>query len=119
MLDDHFGNSEDEYEVELDEDAYFWMVVTFKEFEDLIQLSHYFQQNSIDMDETLYFYKENYYLYIEINEFDWSQDEHEDLISQVLEFAHESDMTGHVLEEYGKEIFKENTLEQVRSYFPL
>ncbi|SFA82561.1 adapter protein MecA 1/2 [Lentibacillus halodurans] len=92
------------------------LIVRFNDFEDLIQLSHYFQGNDEELENTLYHYKDHYYLYIVFPQED--DDRQEDLLSQIFEFANDTDVTIHFLEEYGNQIFETNTFGQIRSHFP-
>ena len=119
LLEEKFNEAEAETEdddVELGED-YFSMVARFKDFEDVIQLSHYVSDVTDPIINRLYAYKGQYYMYIEFLD-EWVDDERkEDLISRMLEFATEADVTVHVLEEYGAEIFANNVFENVRYYF--
>lgn len=120
FLEDKFGKNVGEKE-ELDEgfmEEGMWIIADFNNFEDAIQLSHYFQDDTDSTEETLYFYKDKYYLYLEFSADLLDDHLQEDLISQVLEFANDSDMSIHILEEYGKKIFEYNAFEQIRSYFP-
>ncbi|QKY68612.1 adaptor protein MecA [Lentibacillus sp. CBA3610] len=114
VLDDKFGKekagSKDE------EDGTLSLIVRFNDFEDVIQLSHYFQGNDEELDNMLYHYKGNYYLYIVFPQED--DDRQEDLLSQIFEFANDTDVTIHFLEEYGKQIFEADTFGQIRSHFP-
>ncbi|MGB3569381.1 MAG: adaptor protein MecA, partial [Priestia megaterium] len=43
----------------------------------------------------------------------------DNILSIILEYANESNVTVHRLMEYGKELISENALEQVKQYFPL
>ncbi|SDQ88796.1 adapter protein MecA 1/2 [Virgibacillus subterraneus] len=125
MLDDKFGEGDEnssKSKKEEDEDGNLSLSVMFNDFEDVIQLSHYFQDNKDKTDkieDTLFHYDNKYYLYIEFPQDEEIKDEHqEDLISQIFEFANDTEVTIHFLEEYGKQIFADNTFEQVRSHFP-
>ncbi|WP_156288886.1 adaptor protein MecA [Oceanobacillus salinisoli] len=116
FLEDKFGKNvanDDEFI----EDG-MWIIADFNNFEDAIQLSHYFQDDTDSVEETLYFYNNKYYLFMEFSPELLDDHLQEDLISQVLEFANDSDMSIHVLEEYGKKIFEYNAFEQIKSYFP-
>lgn len=119
LLDDKFGieDMSDEESEDLEE-GNLWIIVNFNEFEDVIQLSHYFQNFTGAAEETLYYYNNKYYLYMEFSEDLLDDNLQEDIISQVLEFANDSDVTVHLLDEYGKKIFETNTFEQVRTHFP-
>lgn len=122
MLDDKFGDSDEKSsksKKEEDEDGNLSLNVMFNDFEDVIQLSHYFQDNTDKIEDTLFHYDNNYYLYIEFpQDEEVKDDQQEDMISQVFEFANDTEVTIHFLEEYGKQIFSDNTFEQVRSHFP-
>lgn len=92
------------------------LIAQFKDFEDVIQMSHYFQEDEQDIITKLFAFKDKYFLYVEFPE-TMSDDKQEDLISQLFEFGDDSDMTIHLLEEYGKIIFDERALSQVQMYF--
>lgn len=119
MLDDKFGKADEAEEDDELETENLWIIVGFDEFEDVIQLSHYFDNYTENAEETLYHYKDKYYLYMEFSQNSLDDHLQENIISQVLEFADDTDATIHFLEEYGKKIFELNTFEQVRSYFPV
>ena len=119
ILDDKFGKAEDmEVDDEIETEN-LWIIVSFDEFEDVIQLSHYFDNYIKNAEETLYHYNNKYYLYLEFSQDSLDDHEQENIISQVLEFADDTDVTIHFLEEYGKKIFEMDTFEQVRSHFPV
>ncbi|NBJ70925.1 MULTISPECIES: adaptor protein MecA [Clostridia] len=118
MLEDKFGKEDDEEVSEPDNDENLWIIASFKDFEDVIQLSHYFTNNDVGTTETLYHYDETYYLYMEFSEEDLEEEEQENMISKVFEFGNDADITIHVLSEYGKIIFDRNTFSEVRSHFP-
>lgn len=95
-----------------------WMTAYFNDLEDVIQLSHYFQGDfEENLDTVLYFYKNNYYIYVELPQslFDYQ----EEILSQILEFSSESDITYHLLDEYGKIIFDQHVFSQIRNNFPV
>lgn len=92
-------------------------VIGFRDFEDVIQLSHYFL-NEQYVEDQLYHFDGSYYLYVQFADGQLSDESQENILSQLLEFGHESALTVHRLEEYGKTIFSENALEQISSYFP-
>lgn len=98
------------------EDLGLWMTASFENFEDLIQLSHYFKTVDLSgLHTKVYHYQDKYYIYVEL-EHDIDA-RHEDLLSQILEFSKESSVTAHLLEEYGKPIFEEEVFYQVRQLF--
>lgn len=117
ILEEKFGtheNSNNEQDVNEDN---LWIIVSFNDFEDVIQLSHYVDDYEATIKSSLYHYSDKYYLYVEFFE-DTDDYVQENIISQILEFSSDSDVTLHVLEEYGKNVFTTDTFAQVRSYFP-
>lgn len=120
LLEEKFGKQQSPENV--DEDTIsdnLWIIVDFDEFEDVIRLSHYFNHFTDEFGEdTLYHYNDKYYLYMEFSHDVLDDNRQENLISQVLEFANDSDLSVHLLEEYGKKIFEKDTFSQVRGYFP-
>lgn len=93
-----------------------WMIAGFESFEDAIQLSHYFDQSYEEqLVSAFYHYEDKYYIYLELSASLF--EEQDDILSQVFEYSEESELTHHMLEEYGKIIFKENVFEQIRTYF--
>lgn len=118
LLEEKFGSHEDGESLD-DMGENLWLIVSFKEFEDVIQLSHAIEEREQDLTNTLYHYQDKYYMYVEFrDEDDYEDDENqENIISRILEFAEDSDITHHVLEEYGNKIFAGDTLRQVRTYF--
>ncbi|UOQ86511.1 adaptor protein MecA [Gracilibacillus salinarum] len=116
LLEEKFGPADkDEPEIEqYGQD--FVVVVSFKELEDIIQLSHVFD-TTIGMRDELYYYDKQYMLVARFDEDYLTDDEQEDLISQILEYGQESTVTVFIVEEYGKAIFDENALYQVKEHF--
>lgn len=104
---------------ELIHEEVMWMVVRFAEFEDVIQLSHAFNASNDYIVESLYHYKDKYFLCIEFMEEMFNEEEQEDIICQILEYSTESDESIHVIEEYGKTIFADHALTEAKKYFPL
>ncbi len=101
---------------ELEEEDVVSFVAKFPDFDNVVELSHYFQQTyEEDIETKLYHYEDSYYLFIEINAPLYAIQE--DLLSQVLEFASEAEVTKYVLDEYGKVIIKEKVFETLRHYF--
>ncbi|MFP7494782.1 adaptor protein MecA [Terribacillus saccharophilus] len=115
VLEDKFGSHEEDGE-ESEEELSF--VIQFRDFEDVIQLSHYFEE-TYGIENRLYHYKEKYMLYVEFDDTVLGDDEQEDILSQLLEFGYDSQTTIYRLEEYGKVIFADDALTQVKQYFPL
>ncbi|MFC0300817.1 adaptor protein MecA [Virgibacillus soli] len=118
FLESKFGESEpDAIEKLEDEEDFFWIIASFKDFEDVIQLSHYLEDVQDDMNTVLYAYEGSYYLYIEFMNELIEENRQENLISRIFEYGNDSDMTIHILEEYGKKVFEANVFKQTRNYF--
>lgn len=117
MLDDKTSSTEGLNKDELEsDDSSLWMTAKFDNLEDIIQLSHYFNEAyEHSLVTVMYSYDNKYYLYIELAPelFDYQ----EDILSQVLEYSSESDVTYHVLDEYGKVIFPSDVFSQIKNYF--
>ncbi|WP_163972187.1 adaptor protein MecA [Oceanobacillus halotolerans] len=119
MLEEKFGSNETAKLPEpLDDGENLSMIVRFQDFEDVIQLSHYFADIPKNESEKLFHYNGHYYLYVEFDQDELDDSEQEDQISQLFEFANDTDVTVYVLEEYGKTVFEDDTFAQVRTYFP-
>ncbi|MBX0357104.1 adaptor protein MecA [Halobacillus sp. Nhm2S1] len=124
LLDDKFHSSEDydqrnEYEEDQEEsDEPLTFTLKFNDFEDVIQLSHYVLPVK-SMEQRLFHFEDRYYLYIQFNDENMSDDDQENVLSQLMEYGHESSLTIHRLEEYGKTIFNEQALDSVKEYFPV
>jgi len=112
------GQEEDESEeLESESTAPLSFVIGFEDFEHVIQLSHYFQNNSY-VDDQLYHYDGTYYLFVQFPDGVLTDEQQENVLSQVLEFGHESQLTVHRLAEYGKVIFPSDALNNLSHYFP-
>ncbi|KAB2496456.1 adaptor protein MecA [Priestia filamentosa] len=114
LLDDH--NISEVAEDEDDEES-LQFVLHFKDFEDLISLSHRIQLPEIP--NNLYAFENRYYLYVEFFNCQDDIEKLDDILSILLEYSEESRTTVHHLEEYGKLVMKENALEEVKKHFPL
>ncbi|ASK60798.1 adaptor protein MecA [Virgibacillus phasianinus] len=116
MLESKFGKSSNKNAE--DEGGILSLVLRFDDFEDVIQLSHYFQEDTNAFQDSLFFFNNKYYFYLEFIDESLDGDEREDVISKIFEFGKDTDVTIHYLEEYGKKVFTDDTFEQVRNYFP-
>lgn len=118
FIENEIIRDDDITEAALDGLDYIWGVFEFKELEDVIGLSHSFE-NSYDnnISTKLYGYDNKYYLYIEMN--DLNLDYHDDLFSQISEFGEESDKTIHILSEYGEIVFEDDVFEQIKKHFDI
>lgn len=100
---------------ELDEEVeYMDLVIGFNDFEDVISLSHSIEVKGFSNE--LFHFGNRYYLYVLFTD-ECSEDEQDNMLSRILEFGYESDLTVHRIEEYGKNIFKEAALENIRDLF--
>ncbi|WP_281659336.1 adaptor protein MecA [Halobacillus sp. Cin3] len=122
LLDDKYQTSGDYKQSEEDgveeSEGSLTFTLKFNEFEDIIQLSHYLSIPE-SMEQRLFHFEDRYYLYIQFDDERMNDDEQENTLSQLMEYAHESSLTVYRLEEYGKVIFEEQALQQIRQYFPL
>lgn len=118
MLDEKFGDEKKDTDNQEAQEGNLTFIVSFAEFEDAIQLSHYFPTTS-GMTNRLFHFEGSYMLLVEFEEEVMSDEEQENKLSQLLEFGRESNMSVYRLEEYGKQIFDHDALAQVREYFPV
>ncbi len=113
LLDNHFNPNQDESQTEFDDRMDF--LIRFQDFEDLIALSK--RTGLDDLTTKLFFFEGNYYLYTEFQEDEFEEDQIDDILSILLEYGLESNMTIHRMEEYGKVIMESNVFMQIRKYF--
>lgn len=106
------GNEEDELDPTND---HLEIVIGFKDFEDVISLSHNFFIP--DLYNELYHFEGTYYLHVLFNDESYNEDEQDDMLSQMLEYGYESDISIYRMKEYGKEIVKDNALPIIRKSF--
>ncbi|MCG5105061.1 adaptor protein MecA [Oceanobacillus alkalisoli] len=120
ILEDTFGKSEEHvHDNPGFHEEKLWVIVKFADFEDVIQLSHLMKRDYEIIEETLYHYEGAYYLYVQFGIEVLDDDNIQtNLTSKIHEFATNSDISLHVLEEYGKKIIEENTFAEIRKYFP-
>lgn len=117
MLDHHFKAEEDQGDVsvETDDEDYLSFMLRFSDIEDVISLSH--NVGSDSFTDSLYHYEGKYYLYVTFYE-TFSESDQDDVLSQMLEYGDETELTVYRIEEYGKVILSENALGQMNEYFP-
>ncbi|MEH7117400.1 adaptor protein MecA [Neobacillus vireti] len=113
ILDHHFSHT-DEEELLLEEGALEFLLV-FKDFEDIISLSN--REGLDKLDTKLYHFEGKYYLYTEFPEDVYEEDEIDDILSILLEYGYETQLTIHRIQEYGKEIMAKNVFAELRKYF--
>ncbi|RPF52109.1 adaptor protein MecA [Aquisalibacillus elongatus] len=100
------------------QDDHLDLMVTFRDIEDVISLSHSLTDSRF-IDDRLYAFNNHYYLYVAFPEGYLSEDEQENYISRILEFSEESPMSIHYLMEYGQFVFKQNALKQLKNKFQI
>lgn len=97
------------YEDQLD------FVIKFRDFEDVIALS---KETYLDYLPTkLYSFEDKYYLYIEFSEDMYEENEIDNMLSILLEYGHETNVTIHRIQEYGKCIIDKDVFPNLRKYF--
>jgi len=115
LLDQHFHpRDSDEDELELEEESLEFLLA-FKDFEDVIMLSS--RLGLDDLMTKLYHFEGKYYLYTEFPEDIFEEDEIDDILSILLEYGYETQLTIHRIQEYGKEIISENVFAEIRKHF--
>ncbi|AYC29017.1 adaptor protein MecA [Paenisporosarcina cavernae] len=101
-----------ELEVDLMEHTF-----VFREFDDIIPLAKRMEIPS-NVSSSFHFFEGKYYLYLELmDEEDEALEAFENLASVVQEYATDSTVTIHRLEEYGKEIISDEVFDHIRNYF--
>ena len=115
LLDQHFnpGHSDDDEFMPSDDPLEFLLV--FNDFEDVIQLAH--RPGLEDIITRLYHFEGKYYLYTEFPEELLDEDEIDDILSILLEYGLETQVTIHRIQEYGKEIIAENVFSTIKEHF--
>jgi adapter protein MecA 1/2 len=114
MLDQQLNQDKAGEELEMQDDS-LQFVIRFRDFEDVISLSHRLELEGV-MNQ-LYSFEGRYYLYVEFLEEHEMTHDLDNILSILLEYGNESPVTIHRLQEYGNEIMKENALSQVKQYF--
>ncbi|KZZ86443.1 MULTISPECIES: genetic competence negative regulator [Bacillaceae] len=99
-----------EMQVKLDESID--IVYEFHAFEDLIQLSKALKQIGLTQG-AVYFYNQRYFLHLD----DYAPAQIETVIAVLAEFGSSTTLTLHRLHEYGKQIMKEEAINQLTKYF--
>lgn len=115
ILEQRFNpNYVDEDEI-LIEDETLEFILAFKDFEDVILLSSC--PGLENLVTKLYYFEGKYYLYTEFPEDAFEEEEIDDVLSILLEYGYETQLTIHRIQEYGKEIISENVFAELRKYF--
>ncbi|MED4203492.1 adaptor protein MecA [Neobacillus mesonae] len=113
ILDQHFNPNYSDDDI-LDDDT-LEFILAFKDFEDVISLSS--RPGLDDMITKLYHFEGKYYLYVEFPEDEFEEEEIDDILSVLLEYGYETQLTIHRIQEYGKEIIADNVFAELRKYF--
>ncbi|WP_251552466.1 adaptor protein MecA [Neobacillus muris] len=114
LLDQHFQPNFSDDDILL-EDETLEFILAFKDFEDVIMLSK--RPGLDDLITKLYFFEGKYYLYTEFPEDLFEEDEIDDILSILLEYGYETQLTIHRIQEYGKEIISDNVFAELRKHF--
>ncbi|MGG3469834.1 adaptor protein MecA [Neobacillus pocheonensis] len=115
LLDQHFNSNHGDEDEILLEEVTLEFILAFKDFEDVIMLSK--RSGLDDLVTKLYHFEGKYYLYTEFPEDLFEEDEIDDILSILLEYGYETQLTIHRIQEYGKEIISENVFETLREHF--
>jgi adapter protein MecA 1/2 len=115
LLDQHFQIKQDQDE---DTEVALDFTLKFSDFEDAISLSHRLKDMPVEhLTTKLLAFENKYFLYIKFSEEHFSEEEIDNLLSILLEYADESRMTVHRLEEYGNIVVDQNVFETLSAYF--
>ncbi|MDQ0207891.1 adaptor protein MecA [Alkalicoccobacillus murimartini] len=93
------------------------LMIGFRDFEDIIDLSHSFV--GPNLDNRLFHFEGQYFLHILFDDEQYSEDEQDNMLSHILEYGFESDITIHRVQEYGKCILEAEALGALRSQFAM
>ena len=115
--DDAASSEFDEFEPIFDEPDLKKLEYTFvfSEVDELLPLARRLMY--VPIESALYHFENKYYLYVGFDEILHSESDIKNNVSIFAEYLQTSPMTIHRLEEYGKEIFKEDALANVLHYF--
>jgi adapter protein MecA 1/2 len=117
LLDQHFHVEKDVEVLPEDDEEALHFTIYFKDIEDLIALAH--RADFTNLNNRLFMFENRYYLYVEFNEDDYEEHEIDNMLSLLLEYGMDSQLTIYRLEEYGKEIIQDNALATLAKHFPL
>ncbi|WP_059103998.1 adaptor protein MecA [Shouchella shacheensis] len=93
------------------------IVIGFQDLEDAIMLSH--TVSAEEVKNTLYHFQGRYYLYVYFDNETHSEDEQDNILSRMLEFGYESELSVHRLQEYGKTVMADHALSELKDTFSL
>lgn len=115
LLDQQFNPRSGIQEEDLLEEETLEFLLAFSDFEDILSLS-----NRMGLDELitkLYHFEGKYYLYAEFPEDVFEEDQIDDILSILLEYGSETQVSIYRIEEYGKEIISEHVFAELRKHF--
>ncbi|AXF55673.1 adaptor protein MecA [Salicibibacter kimchii] len=90
------------------------IVIAFADLEDLLSLSKAVKLDYVQNE--IYAMENVYYLHIVFDDY-YDEEEQDNILSRVLEYGHESDVSIHRIREYGKTVVPENGVEVLDAYF--
>lgn len=112
LLDEQFvGHFEEDDDEELE------LVIGFSDFEDIVSLSHTF--SGTEFENSLHFFEGKYYLHVVFDNAKYNEDEQDDMLSRILEFGFESEVSIYRIEEYGKKVMENSAMKTIREHFPI
>ncbi|MFB4165712.1 adaptor protein MecA [Alteribacillus sp. JSM 102045] len=115
MLDEQFRSSQKSRQSNGSQDAEeLEIVISFADLEDLLALSKAFYADNVQNE--VYHFEGNYYLYLMFDNH-YTEDEQDDMVSHVLEYGEESDVSIFRIREYGKSVVSSNGLQTLRENF--
>jgi adapter protein MecA 1/2 len=98
-----------------DEEDSLEFLLVFHDFEDLIGLAA--QPGLDDLQTKLFAYKDKYYVYFEFPEELFTEEDIDNYLSILLEYGKETNLTIHMLEEYGKVVIEKDVFRTLQKYF--
>jgi adapter protein MecA 1/2 len=117
LLDQHFHVEKGSEALEEDDEEALQFTIYFKDIEDLIALAH--RADFSSLTNRLFTFEDGYYLFVEFNDENYTEHEIDNVLSLLLEYGIDSQLTIYRLEEYGKEIIQDNALVTLAKHFPL
>jgi len=117
LLDQHFQVGKTQETSEEDEEESLQFTIYYKDIEDLIALAH--RADFTALKNSLFVFENRYYLFVEFNNEDYSDNDVDNILSLLLEYGMDTDLTIYRLQEYGKEIIRDNALATLAKHFPM
>jgi len=117
LLDQHFQVGKTQETSEEDEEESLQFTIYYKDIEDLIALAH--RADFTALKNSLFVFENRYYLFVEFNNEDYSDNDVDNILSLLLEYGMDTDLTIYRLQEYGKEIIHDNALATLAKHFPM